>query len=76
MASLHASLGRPAKARFKREAVYQIKLTPHHHSCRAFTRLLDLETAILIAEVLTVLCKEPKDKKVLRERLKVGVVTY
>ena len=55
VAVLVAATRGPAEGRLKREAIYQIELTPHDDSRSGFSRLLNDEVAAVEAEILRVL---------------------
>lgn len=74
MAVLVAPLGGPTEGGLEREAVYQIKLTPHNHSRSGLARLLDHEVAPIEIEVVCVSGKQ-KGKNPFLEPVRLLVCT-
>jgi hypothetical protein len=57
--ALVLAFGGPTEAGLEGEAVYQIELSPHHHTRSRLSRFLNLKTAIFITEILIIFTVKP-----------------
>jgi hypothetical protein len=54
VAVLVATLRWPTEGGLEREAIYQVEFSPHYHSCRALSCLLNDEVAIIETKVFII----------------------
>jgi hypothetical protein len=54
MAVLVATFRGPTEGGLEREAIYQVEFSPHYYSCRALSRLLNDEVAVIEAKVFII----------------------
>jgi hypothetical protein len=53
------AFGRSAKTWLQGETVNKVEFFPHYDSCCRFPRFLDLEAAVIIAEVFVIIMIQP-----------------
>jgi hypothetical protein len=59
MRSLVASDGWPTETALQRETINEVKFPHHNYPCCTFPRFLNIETAVIDAEIFKILRKAP-----------------